>query len=177
MLRVLRFVGLLIAAVWLGGCVFFTVAAAPAIFQPDLKRIFHEYYIGLIAQFMQERYFSFQVVCGAIALAHAILERWWRRHEPWRSPAWLLVALLAVALAGRSWFVPHLKRLQETRYLAPTVAQQAAARASFRQWHGLAQGLNLLVLAGLVWHLWRRAVTDPEPRLQPSLVIGGLTNR
>jgi hypothetical protein len=177
MLRVLRFVGLLIAAVWLGGCVFFTVAAAPAIFQPALKRIFHEYYVGLIAQFMQERYFSFQVVCGALALAHAVLERFFRRHEPWRSPVWLLIGLLALGLAGRYWFVPRLEGLQEIRYRASVPAQQAAARASFRQWHGLSQVLNLLVVAGLTWHLWRRSVADPEARLQPARPFGGLTNR
>ncbi len=173
----MRCVGLLIAAVWLGGCVFFTLAAAPAIFQPALKRIFHEYYIGLIAQFLQERYFSFQVVCGAAALAHAVVEWFCRPHEPWRSPPWLLVALLALSLAGRYWFCPYLKDLYETRYRAPTVGQQAAAKATFRQWHGVAQGMNLLVLAGLVWHLWRRAAPEPEVRLQPARAFGGLTNR
>jgi hypothetical protein len=177
MLRILRFVGLLNAAVWLGGCVFFTFAAAPAIFQPGLKRLFHDYYIGVIAQFMQERYFTFQVVCGAVALAHAVVEWLLRRHEPWRSPPWLLAGLLALSLAGRFWFHPYLKALHEIRYSAPTAAQQAEARATFRKWHGLSQALNLLLLGGLVWHLWRRAAPDPDPRLRPARLFGGLTNR
>ncbi len=177
MLRVLRFVGLLIAAVWLGGCVFFTLAGAPAIFQPGLRRLFHEYYIGIIAQFLQERYFVFQVICGSLALAHAVIEWLLRRHEPWPSPPWLLAGLLALGLAGFFGFYPRLKALYEARYVAPTAAQQAAARASFRQWHGAAQGLNLLLVAGLVWHLWRRSGSDAEnrprsPRAFPGLLGG-----
>jgi hypothetical protein len=173
MLRFLRFVGLLNAAVWLGGCAFFTLAAAPAVFQPALKQLFHAYYIGVIAQTLQERYFLFQVICGAVALVHAVVERLLRQHEPWRSPPWLLAGLWIIGLAGLLWFHPHLKALFAARYMAPTPAEQAAARDSFRRWHGLAQGLNLLLICGLTWHLWRRADPEPDLRLRSARFLGG----
>jgi hypothetical protein len=162
MLNFLRLIGLLNAAIWLGGCVFFTLAAAPAIFQPEMKRLFQDYYTGIIAQFMQQRYFNFQVVCGAIAIAQALLE--WvvvRRPRPLLGPV-LLAILYALTLSGAFWFQPRLVALHRTKYTASSPAQREQAATTFRAWHGLSQGINLLAVVGLAVYVGR--------------MRGGLTN-
>jgi hypothetical protein len=159
----LRFVGLVNAAIWFGGCVFFTFAAAPAIFQPEMKRLLQDYNTGVVASLMQERYFAFQVVCGLIALAHALLEWLLRRPDPRRLPVGLLAVLCAISFAGAFWFQPRIKALHQVRYTAPTLLEREQARATFRRWHGLSQGLNLVLLGGLVFYLWRAATPVADP--------------
>src|SRR6266508_2140726 len=62
---VLRFIGVLNAAVWLGAAFFFTFAVAPAFFTPEVKEIFHgRFWPGVMAQFVVERYFYLQQICG-----------------------------------------------------------------------------------------------------------------
>ncbi len=176
MLKVLRFVGVTNAAVWLGGCVFFSLAAAPAIFQPEMRRLFQDYYTGVVAQFMQERYISFQLVCGAVALSHALLEWLLDKRERRLLMPLLLAGLYGITLAGALWFLPSLKGFRQAKYLAPTVQERQQAATSFRAWHSLSQGLNLLMLGGLTFYFWR-TVTRPPPA-SPSQTehrIQGLT--
>jgi hypothetical protein len=162
MLKTLWFVGLLNAAIWLGGCVFFTLAAAPAIFQPEMKRLLQDYHTGLVAQLMQHRYFSFQLVCGVVAVIHtatdAVLNR---RRQAWRTGA-LVAILCAITLAGIVWFQPHLNALYDVKYRAPAAAQRESAAVAFRAWHGLSQALNLVMLGGLLVYLWRSAAPSPD---------------
>jgi hypothetical protein len=164
MLRILWFVGLLNAAIWLGGCVFFSFAAAPAIFQPEMKRLLQDYHTGLVAQLMQQRYFSFQLVCGVVALLHTLAAALLTpRRRAWLTGG-LLGILCAITLAGIFWFQPHLKALYDVKYRAPELAQREAAAVAFRGWHGLSQGLNLIMLGGLVVYLWRTAAGVPDQR-------------
>jgi hypothetical protein len=55
---------------------------------------------------------------------------------------------------------PKIKDLHRAKYTAATPQSREAAARSLRWWHGGAQGLNLLLLAGLVTYLWR--VAHPE---------------
>jgi hypothetical protein len=162
MWSVLRTIGLMNAAVWLGGCVFFTFAAAPALFQPEMKRLLQDYHTGLVAQLMQERYYSFQVVCGAVALAHTLLEWLVGRRSRSSFVPGLLALLYAIILSGTFWLLPHMKALHTAKYTAPTTPQREQAAASFRAWHGLAQGLNLFMLGGLAVYLWRLGAATPN---------------
>jgi hypothetical protein len=163
MSTILRLVGLINAAIWLGGGVFFTVVAAPAVFQPEMKRLFQDYYTGVIAQFLQERYFTFQLVCGAVALAHTLVE--WMAVGRLRNllrPV-LLAILYTITLLGTFWFVPHLEDLHKARHTAATIEARNHAGASFRAWHGLSQGLNLVMLGGLAIYLLNLAGRSSQP--------------
>src|SRR5262245_4350950 len=66
------------AAVWLGAAIFFTLMTAPAIFSPDMRTLLgsqnYPYFSGAIAQIVIARYFVLQHWCGAIALAHLLVE-------------------------------------------------------------------------------------------------------
>ena len=78
MINILRLAGLLNAAVWFGGAMFFTWVAAPAVFSPEMKDLLgpknYPYYSGAVAQIVVARYFVLQYVCGAIALLHLFFE-------------------------------------------------------------------------------------------------------
>ncbi len=167
MLRYVRLAGLLNAAVWLGGCVFFTFAAAPAIFQPEVKRLLQEYNTGMVAQFLQERYFAFQVVCGALAAVHAGVE--WAFFRPDRAlkARLLLAGVCLLTLAGAFGLLPRLKSLYQAKHAAATPALREEAAAAFRGFHGASMGLNLLVVGGLAFYVASLGMTvgSPGPRV------------
>ena len=80
MTGLLRYVGILTAAIWLGGAIFFSFVAGQIPFSPDMKALleklgptnanFAAYLGGAIAQIGIARYFKFQLICCIIALAH-----------------------------------------------------------------------------------------------------------
>lgn len=174
MLKFLHVVGLMNAAVWLGGAVFFTFVMAPGLFQPAMKRLFHEYYVGTIAQMMQERYFAFHLVCGSIALLHALAQWFLRKRESQRVVLGLLAGILLLSLTGMFLLQPRMKSLFKIKYSAPTWSQRDQANASFGRWHGVAMTFNLIVLGGLVFYFWRLAgpsgasrYSTPSPTVNP----------
>src|SRR5438045_1500065 len=63
----LRFVGILNAAVWLGGGIFFTLGSAPAVFSRDMQsllgREYYPYFSGAIAQVLIAKSFHLQIIC------------------------------------------------------------------------------------------------------------------
>ena len=177
MFAILRFVGLLNAAVWLGGAVFFSFVAAPGIFQPAMKAMFKDYHVGVIAQMMQERYFTFHLVCGGLALLHALGHWFLRRRESQRVVLWVLGVICVLNLAGAFVLKPQLNSLFQAKYTAPTLPQRAQAAASFPRWHGVSQVFNLIVLGGLVFYVWHTAAPTPENRYaKPNPFAGGGAN-
>jgi hypothetical protein len=160
----LRFVGVTNAAVWLGASVFFTFAAGPAFFSEAMKSLLgpnnYPAYSGAIAQLVIERYFLLQHICGAVALAHLAAGWLYAGRALPRLTTWLLVALVAINLAGGFIVQPKLRRLHEQMYpdkygLAPVPAKVEEARKSFRAWHGVSQAANLAVLLGLLFYHWQ----------------------
>ena len=164
----LRFVGILNAAVWLGAAVAFSFAALPAMFSQEMNGLLQQnypYFSGAIAQLLVARYFSLQLICGALALLHLLVERMYLGKSLRKIWYGLVLALFAAALAGNYWLQPKMKELHRTKYavnLRPE-ARDAAAR-SFRAWHGASQAVNLLMLSGLIAYLWRVSNASDEPR-------------
>ena len=177
----LRFVGLMNAAVWLGGAVFFSFVTVRGVFQPAMVAMFQKYYVGLIAQMMQERYFTFHLVCGGIAFLHALVRWFVRGREPQRVVLGVLAAIYVLSLGGAFVLQPKLKSLFQIKYTAPTLAQRDQAAASFGRWHGLSQGMNLIILGGLVFYVWRMAEPVAETRYTkpavPTNPFAGATRR
>jgi hypothetical protein len=171
----LRFVGMVNAAIWLGAAVFFTFAGGPAVFSDDMRTLLggtnFPYFSGAIAQILIARYFKLQLVCGGIALAHLFVE-WLYLGRPVRRFTWgLLVILLGLGLAGGVWMQPKIKRLHHAKYTSATAQGRAEARDALRIWHGAAQGVNLLVLAGLGGYLWRMAQPEEFTRFVPAVKL------
>ena len=162
MLPILRFIGLLNAAVWIGAAVFFTVAAGPAFFSEDMARILPKAHAGAAAQIVLKRYFVFHMVCAVIALLHLIVEWLYSGRPLSQISVGLVASMLLLSVAGGRWLMPRMEQLHATMYSPrsePSVA--AAARRTFGMWHGISQMGNLLMLGGLLVHLWKSG-KDPN---------------
>jgi len=166
-IRFLRFVGLMNAAVWLGAAIFFTLGAGPALFSDDVKAVLGPDYLyrrGAVAQVVLRSYFHLQLVCGIIALLHLLAE-WLYMGRPARKFSLvLLTCLFAITLAGGYWVQPKLSRLHEIHYKSTQPAERDAAGKSFSTWHGTAQAGNLLMIFGLAVYVWR--VANPSDSLR-----------
>ena len=158
----LRFVGLMNAAVWFGAAIFFTFGIGSAPFSQEMKDLLgpknSPYFSGAIAQILVARYFHLQLVCGAVALIHVLGEWIYLGRNPQKLWLGLLIALITAGLLGGYWLQPKMKELHRVKYAVKTSPQdRERADHSFRAWHGTAQGINLLILIGLAAYLWRVA--------------------
>ncbi len=162
MIGILRFVGILNAAVWFGSAIFFTFGAGLAPFSPEMKSLLgprnYPYFSGAIAEILIARYFHFQIVCSFVAVLHLLGEWLYLGKFPHKVQVGLLAGLCSVALLGGYWFQPRLKALHAIKSGINTPpARREMADRSFRTWHGISQGLNLLFVGGLAVYLWRVA--------------------
>lgn len=165
------------AAVWFGAAVFFSFVGGPAVFSGDMKALLgaaFPVYSGAIAQVIIARYFILQHVCGAIALLH-LLGEWLYTGRPFnRIILWVLVGAFSLGLLGGVVMQPYMKRLHLVKYAVQTTpAQKEQAATSFRLWHGVSQGLNLIVLLGLVYYVWQIANPVAPPRFMPGAKFRG----
>lgn len=173
MIVVIRFIGIINAAIWLGAAVFLTFGAAPAFFSGEVKSLgLHPFWTGSMAQLVLTRYFYLQYICGAIAMAHLLAEWVYLGRRLHRLTLTLMLGLLFIAFAGGLWMQPKLKRLNQVKYsmsdsykpAAIPAEQRVAAEKSFRVWHGVSATMNLISLAGLVVYFWR--VIHPSDNLR-----------
>ncbi len=159
---VLRLIGVMNAAVWFGGALFFSFGVAPAFFSQEMKGLFGEVYTGVIAQLVFERYFVLFYWCGAIAVVHLLAEWVYLGKPLHRLTLGILIGVYLIGLFGGLWLQPKLQRLHQTKYaraelVTPALRTQAAR--SFRIWHGVSEITNLLALGGLAVYTWR--VSNP----------------
>jgi len=118
----------------------------------------YPYFSGAIAQIMIGRYFKLQLICGIVALLHLLAEKLYLGKTPEARSLTLLTCLLSITLVGGFWLQPKLKELHTIRYKATTTAEvRDAAKTSFQTWHGVSMTLNLVMIAGLGFYLWRVA--------------------
>jgi hypothetical protein len=168
-----RFIGVMNAAVWLGGGVFFTLVAGPAFFSADMRGLLgannYPYYSGAIAQLVLKRYFLFHIICGGLALFHLLIQRFCLGRSNKFSLA-LVAGLLALTLIGGNWLEPHLSGLHATRYATQTPpAERETAAQAFRTWHAISQIVNLLILCGLATHVWQATAASDTTRFVGSV--------
>lgn len=162
MIGILRFVGLLNAAVWFGTAIFFTFGTGLAPFSSEMRTLLgpnnFPYFSGAIAQILIARYFYFQLGCALIALLHLLAEWLYLGKYPQKFQVTLWVGLASVTLLGGYWLQPRLRALHATKYGLNTAPEiRAAADRSFKAWHGVSQVVNLVMIGGLAAYLWRAA--------------------
>jgi len=142
------------AAVWCGSAIFLAIGL-PALFSPELKRLLSPAGVGFAAESIVARYFILQYWCGGIALAHLVAE-WFYCGRPLRTlNLGVLLVVLSLGLARGLWSQPKMRALHITAYFGSTSEEQTRAGKSFAAWHASSEAANLLVIAGLVWYLWR----------------------
>lgn len=165
----LRFVGILNAAVWFGAAVFFTFGTGRAPFSPEMKALLgpnnYPYFSGAIAQILIARYFHLQLICSLVAWAHLLAEWIYLGKALQKIRLGLLLGLCLSALVGGYWLQPKLKALHAVKYgVSQRPEVRESAGRSFRAWHGVSAGVNLLMVAGLAVYLWRVANPSDETR-------------
>lgn len=163
----MRFVGIVNAAIWFGAGVFFAAAILPAIFSPDMHKVFgvaadspyYPYYPGGVALVLFKRFFMLQYVCGIIALLHLFAEKLYLGRPLPRLGTALVIGIFSLALIGGVWLQPRMEILRQTIYTGTNPDQKERARHSFGLWHGISEFANLVIIGGLLAHLVR--VTRP----------------
>ena len=172
MILVIRFIGILNAAIWLGAGVF-VLAAQRAFFFGEVTALgLHPFWPGAMAELVLARYFNLQYICGVIAVAHLLAEWVYLGRPLHRATVALLIGLLVIGFAGGLWLQPKLKALHLVKYsmseqykpISLPNEQRIEAANSFRTWHGVASVMNLIALAGLVAYFWR--VIHPPDNLR-----------
>ena len=180
MIVVLRFIGVINAAVWLGASVFFTFGVLPVFFTGEIEHMLNgPFWPGIIAQMALERFFFLQYLCASISIAHLLAEWVYLGRALHRLTLGLLIGLLSVAFLGGFWLTPKLKKFYLTKsgsmavqvgkfeeYSPARFSREEIARAqrSFSIWHGVSSSVNLLVLGGLVFYFWRTTATPDNTR-------------
>jgi uncharacterized membrane protein len=159
----LRFIGLLNAAVWCGSAIFL-VFALPALFSPELKRLLTDAGVGFAAEAIIARFFIVQYWCGAIALLHLLAEYFYFGKQAWRLNLAVVTVVLILGLLGGWWVQPKMRSLHIAKYYGKTLEQRTRADKSFKAWHAASEGANLLVIGGLIWYLWRVSTQEETAR-------------
>jgi uncharacterized protein DUF4149 len=168
----LRFVGILNAAVWCGSAIFLTLGL-PALFSPRLKELLTAPGVGFAAEAVVARFFILQYWCGGVALAHLLAEWFYGGRPVRRRYLALLLGLLALALAGGLWLQPKMQIWHADKYFGKTKELQTRAGESFARWHAASETANLLVIAGLIFYLWRVSLPPDGPRFSGLTKIRG----
>ena len=178
MIAFLRLVGILNAAVWLGGAVLLSVAASPAVTSPAVEALLGEryfpYYSIAIDHVIWDFYFRFQITCALIAFLHLLAECLYLGRPSRKLSFGLLLAIFLMALVSGEAIQPRLKMLHTIRFRQDTPAadRQAAAR-TFRTLRAVLKTTNCFIIAGLVLYVWRVANPSDNARFISSVKFRG----
>ena len=192
----LRFIGLMNAAVWFGAAVFFYLGIGPATFSPEMRHVLTDpaygKYSGILDQLYWERILGFQIWCAVIALVHQLAEWLYMGRRLQRLTLYLVFALLLLGLVDGFWLQPRLHRLHQIAYSYQLTSagleshvypQEERARAvrSLELWQkvgrfgalGLSPSrfsltINWFGLLALMYLTWRIANPGDVPRFVPS---------
>ncbi len=178
MASIIKLVGSLNAALWFGATVFFTFAVGPAFFTPEALGLFGaaqnesvaRFYTGSMAQIVLERYFVVQYICGGIALLHLLADWLYTGMRGQSVQKYVVFGLCALVLIGGMVIQPKLHKYHRIQYGAGgrvTVQQVEQARHSFRVLHGISMVMNLLVMGGTLFHLYKMLPGESGPRFVP----------
>jgi len=155
----LRFVGLVNAAVWLGATVFFLFGAQSAAVSPETQSLLGSksfpFYSVALAQILGVHYFHLYLACCVVALLHLMGEWLYLGKYPRRLWLALVFGLCLAGMLQTYWIQPTLTEWHRVQFTRPDLRENA--RRAYSTWHGMSEGLNFAVLAGLVLYLWRVA--------------------
>jgi hypothetical protein len=166
----LRFLGLVNAAVWFGAAFFFVFAADPATTGSEaMRQLLGErsfpYFSLAISQVIGARFFAWFLVCALLAMVHMGAEWLYFGKYPRRFWLLLIFGLFLGGLTQSYGLQPKIKRLLLVEHGPNTPADQrdSAARA-VRLWRAVSTSLNVVLLGGLAIYLWRVANPPDEMR-------------
>jgi hypothetical protein len=165
----LRFVGLLNAALWFGTIAFQVFLTEPVTGSAAMQQLLgpksFPYFSAAIAQVISSRCYILFLVCSLVALLHIGAEWLYFGKHPTRASLLLVFCLFIGGLIQSRSLEPRLRTLLIEQH-NPSIhsTQREHAAAAFRMWHGVSIALNLFVLAGLYQYLWR--VANPPEQMR-----------
>lgn len=179
MIGLLRLIGVLNAAIWLGGVIFFTAVASPALHSNTMRILLQPrnfpYFSPAISDIVLSGYFQFSIICALIALLHLTIE-WLYLGRPAsrKFPLGLLLGLLVYGMIGSNLLQPHLKQLHAARFSVQTrpMDRESAAKA-YQRWEMFSQVMNYVVIGGLVVYFGRITRASDAPRFISSVKFRG----
>ncbi len=160
MIGLLRFVGLMNAAIWFGATVFFALNAHPALVSSaEVKDLLgpknFPYFSVVLGQILAVHYFHLFLACSLVAILHLVAEWLYLGKYPARLWLGLVIGLWVGGLLQSYWIQPRLKEWHRAQF---TQSQQGAAAArAFQIWSRFSTALNAVMLVGLGVYLWRVA--------------------
>jgi hypothetical protein len=168
-IALLRFVGLLNAAVWFGSVVFFVFLAEPATGSSAMRELLgarsFPYFSRAICELMAGRCFMLFLLCALVAMLHTGAEWLYFGKYPKRFWLALIFGLFLGGLAQTYGLQPKLQASLRAQYRpGARPEEQQAGASSFRTWHLLSTTMNVLLLGGLGIYLWRVANPPDEMR-------------
>ena len=150
----LRYLSFVNASIWTGASLFMLICV-PGLFSAEMTRLLTPAYVGFPAEAILSRYFMLQYVCSGVALVHLFTEWLYLGRPIQRFTLWLLVGIACLGLLGGLVFQPKITRLHVAKYWGKTAAVQAGAAQSMKTWHGISQVANLIMIGGILVHLFR----------------------
>lgn len=178
MIGLLRFLGLLNAAVWLGMASFGILGVLSVLSSPAVLAMLgpnHFPYLSVaISQALMARLFHWQIFFALMAWVHLVLEWLYLGRLPRRVWVIWLTLLFSLTLAGGLWLNPKLLQLNRTQHavnVQPEVRAQAAK--SFHWWEGVFQAVNVLLLGGITVYFWRLTTAEDAPRFVTPVKFRG----
>jgi hypothetical protein len=167
--NLLRFLTLLNTAIWIGTGVFFTFLVGPAFFSQEVAAFLPRPYVERLAEIMINRYYLLFLCCAIVSVVLVIADYLHAGRLPSAGSLVVLLLLLGVAIASQFWLEPKLNALHRTKYSSGSTAEQKLeAQQSFRRFHGLSQGGNLVGLIALGFYFWGVSRPSFSPRYSAS---------
>lgn len=151
----LRRLALLNFTLWLGTGFGIAFVAIPVVFSPAIKTQLPPGQAGTVAQAILLRFFMWQVGWAGISGLLLGLERLKNPATLPRLRSWILPPMILLSLVLLFWVHPTLSHMHQERYALETPEpRKRELAASFGRWHGVSQGLNLIILIGAL-ACWR----------------------
>ena len=178
MIGLLRFLGLVNAAVWFGAAFFFIFILDPMTHSEAMKLLLgpgsFPYFSGAVSQLIVDRFFGLFLICALLAMLHTGAEWLYFGKYPRRFWLILIFGLFLGGLAQVYGIQPKMKQLlllQYGRGSRPELREPAGR--SFRAWHLVSTGVNIILLGGLGVYLWRVANPPDEMRFVGASNLSG----
>ncbi len=146
--KIIQFIHLLSLVSWLGGIIFFSFVAAPAIFR-KLERATAGEVVGVIFP----GYYMMGYICGGTAMLTLFLGAQEVSTGKWVS----LGIMLFCTVIARTVINPKAKVLKEKMKESTAGKEKAELEATFKKYHRISVRLNVVVLVAGLYLLWLTA--------------------
>jgi len=155
----LRLVGLFNAAIWFGAAVFCTFSVEPTAASQEMRDLLgpksFPFFSVAISQLLADRYLRLFLLCSMVSLLHLLGEWLYLGRNPRKFWTTFLLTLLFGGVLQSYWIEPMLRNTHRIEYTRPQ--QGEAAKRSYRIWHRVSEGINIILLTGVGIYLWRVA--------------------